>query len=208
MLTLILATVLTVLPATSEDVVVFKTEQRISVIAPDRVAAQFVIAKCLSNRQGFYRVEPIDDGTFKISRTHGFTELSSGRSPILGGDWSDNEIRVPADEVKKLGARSMSFAKRTKEGLQVFSDQGNVHYVLFDVMTQARWSYQVGPRVNGIVTQSLTSENIGKIVANFLMQVQAFFLIDGEDLVAINNEGIINRKGGAYRNFDPYKSGR
>lgn len=203
MLTMLAALVI-VQPNNSQETVVFRTTKD-GVIAPDRTAALFVISKCVK-RQVYYRVELLDDETYEISVRGGFAHYPYPDSPVLGGELRDNSIHIPEQDVRKAEFRTKPVAKRTKEGMSVNANQIDVHWVLFDVMTLARRSYQVGPGVLGIVTMYQSSEQIEYLAYIALAQVDALVLIDKTDLIAINKQGLV--RGGAlvYRGYSPYTS--
>ena len=161
---------------------------------------------CRSLKVGIYRVEPLDDGAFKMTCRNGFVSKSNGRPRVLDGYWNGVAIVVPADKVIEKGYRSEQFAWSGVGGIFVNADQDDVHDVLFDVMTQARRPYQIDPSVAGIVTLSLESKSIESLVAFVLAQVGALLLIDQDDIVAINDPGIIDKKGRIYRSSDPIRT--
>ncbi|MCH7904205.1 MAG: hypothetical protein IH944_06510 [Armatimonadetes bacterium] len=203
MLTAILLTILATSPSTYANDVVYKLDG-VGIIAPDETAARYAIARLRELNKGFYRVEPMDDGTFYLDYSRSLLHDPQRVSTILKGEYREPDVHVAQGAVEEEGARSSTFAKRVEGGLSVTASSSDLHDVLFDVMKEARRSYQVGPRVNGVVTFSYTSESIESIVGILSRQVNALFLIEGKDLIFIDDAGIIKRRNVGFRGIRPY----
>ena len=197
MLATILASILITGPAIRTDDVVFMQDDD-NIIAPDETAARYVIARLRELKNGFYRVEPMADGTFKLNYSRRVLFDSHAAAKILKGEWRPSAIRVPRDVVEAGVARFSGDVEMIGGRISLTAKSEDVHDVLFFIMKKALRPYQVGPRTDGTISAIVVTE-LESIMAGIANQVGGLLLVEGRDLIVMRDDGVINRRSISYR---------